>query len=352
MILETERLILRKFTNDDLEAFALLMADPEVMRFSIAGPMREKQMVKEYLQKRILEHYSKFGFGLYAAIHKDDNCLIGYVGLIRQPIDGENKVELAYRLHPHYWRKGLATEAALAVSHYAFDQPGISDLISIIDPKNVRSLDLAKRIGMRYWKEAVFHDIPVHIYALKKTESQSDVTMRNLEEKDIEKLAHTFTAPWTTYEAILQNWKQYFKEQQQHIRTVCVIVKKNEFLGYGSLLRISDYPYFKDNGIPEINAVWIAEKSRRQGLGKMLITQLEDLARQEGYKTIGIGVGLYKDYGSAQKLYFQLGYVPDGNGITYKCKAVVPGEKYPVDDDLIFWLTKALLKDRKGVIKG
>jgi len=58
------------------------------------------------------------------------------------------------------------------------------------------------------------------------------------------------------------------------------------------------------------------------------------------YKQIGIGVGLYKDYGCAQKLYVHLGYVPDGYGVTYKYQPVVPGNSYPVDDDLVIWLKK------------
>jgi len=55
-----------------------------------------------------------------------------------------------------------------------------------------------------------------------------------------------------------------------------------------------------------------------------------------------IGVGLYQDYGRAQKLYVHLGYVPNGLGITYKYNSVVPGDSYPVDDDLVIWLKKDL----------
>jgi ribosomal protein S18 acetylase RimI-like enzyme len=122
-----------------------------------------------------------------------------------------------------------------------------------------------------------------------------NVIIRTLLEKDIERLAHTFTAPWSTFESTLKLWKQYFKEQQEGIRTACLLVKENEFLGYGSLLRSPDYPFFRDNRIPEVNAIWVAEECTRQGLGTRLIGHLEEMARQEGYKTIGIGVGLYKD---------------------------------------------------------
>jgi GrpB-like predicted nucleotidyltransferase (UPF0157 family)/GNAT superfamily N-acetyltransferase len=168
MKLETERLILREFTIDDLEAFALLMSDPEVMRFSITGPMTDREQVRNYLQKRILDHYAKYGYGVYAAIQKKDNCLVGCVGLINQNIDGESKTELGYRFHPNYWNQGLATEAALAICQYTFDRLGIDEFISIIESQNKRSLELAKRIGMYYWKDAVFHNFPVGIYVLKK----------------------------------------------------------------------------------------------------------------------------------------------------------------------------------------
>ena len=66
------------------------------------------------------------------------------------------------------------------------------------------------------------------------------------------------------------------------------------------------------------------------------------MAQQENHKQIGIGVGLYKDYGRAQNLYVHLGYVPDGQGVTYKYLPIVPGESYPIDDDLIIWLKKDL----------
>jgi GNAT superfamily N-acetyltransferase len=108
------------------------------------------------------------------------------------------------------------------------------------------------------------------------------------------------------------------------------------------LLRKPESPFFAEKNVPEINAIWINEDHRREGLGTALIRWIEELASHEGYKQIGIGVGLYRDYGPAQKLYFQLGYVPDGNGVTYKSQSTIPGQPYPLDDDLILWLIKRL----------
>lgn len=79
------------------------------------------------------------------------------------------------------------------------------------------------------------------------------------------------------------------------------------------------------------------------GHGKKVIQYLEALARKEQYQHIGIGVGLYQDYGQAQRLYIQLGYIPDGKGVTYKYLPAVPGASHPLDDDLLLWLKKDLV---------
>lgn len=168
------------------------------------------------------------------------------------------------------------------------------------------------------------------------------ILIRPLINEDIHKIVTRYSFPWSTPEKTQTLWDSYYDEHQKAIRTVAVIEKNHEILGYGSLLRKSECPFFAKKTIPEINAIWIDEKHRRQGLATALIKWLEKLAIQEGYSQIGIGFGLYKDYGPAQKLYFELGYSPEGNGITYKGKSTTPGQSYPLDDDLIFWLTKNL----------
>lgn len=168
------------------------------------------------------------------------------------------------------------------------------------------------------------------------------VLIRNLREDDIERLVQSFACPWSIPEATQKSWEQYLKEQDEGIRTSCLLEMGSEICGYGHLLRVGENPYFRSQDIPEINALWIGECYRRQGLARQLIAHLEELARKEGYRTVGLGVGLYKDYGPAQQLYFKLGYCPDGNGITYKGELVIPGSAYPVDDELILWMTKPL----------
>lgn len=169
-----------------------------------------------------------------------------------------------------------------------------------------------------------------------------EITIRELQKEDITALIKTFCFPWSSIEATTDKWKQYLKEHLKQIRTVFLLEKQGNILGYASLLRQSNYPSFKENGIPEIHDVWISPEDRGNGFGKRLVQHLEKVAHQENYKQVGIGVGLYRDYGRAQKLYTHLGYVPDGLGVTYKYLPVVPGDSYPVDDDLVIWLKKDL----------
>lgn len=167
------------------------------------------------------------------------------------------------------------------------------------------------------------------------------IDIRPLCHKEIETLGNLHF-PWSTKEETIAKWTRYLEEQQQGIRKALVVLHQDEIAGYGHLLFCSEYQEFKNNNIPEIQDVWIFEGSRKKGIGTALIRHLEQLAAEAGYKQLGIGVGLYRDYGSAQRLYFHLGFVPDGYGITYRHAPVVAGEKYPVDDDLILWLTKHL----------
>lgn len=168
------------------------------------------------------------------------------------------------------------------------------------------------------------------------------IKLREFQAADIKMLAETFCFPWTSLQHSVEKWTRYHKEHHEGVRYVALLEMQKSVIGYGSLLFFSDYPEFRSQDIPEIHDVWIHEAFRNQGLGRALIGHLEEKALRLKIKKIGLGVGLYKDYGPAQILYAKLGYLPDGNGATYKESAVVPGQHYPVDDDLILWLTKEL----------
>ncbi len=169
-----------------------------------------------------------------------------------------------------------------------------------------------------------------------------DVEIRLLEEADIAPIALQFQFPWISSLDSALKWALYYKEQQNKERIACVLLCGDSFIGYGSLLFSSMSSHLRKENIPEINDIWIHADYRKKGYGQSLILHLESLAKNLGYSEIGIGVGLYDSYGSAQRLYHKLGYKPTGTGITYHGLPVTPGQSYPVDDDLLLWLTKSI----------
>ena len=111
---------------------------------------------------------------------------------------------------------------------------------------------------------------------------------------------------------------------------------------------ISDYSFFKERNIPEINDLNVFSEFRRIGIANKLMDHME-LHAAKFTPYIGIGVGLYKDYGSAQRIYCRRGYIPDGNGMIYHNEIVEPGSKVCVDDDLNLYFIKKVMDDENDL---
>jgi GNAT superfamily N-acetyltransferase len=134
-------------------------------------------------------------------------------------------------------------------------------------------------------------------------------------------------------------FEQYLREQDTKERLIWVAHKEEDILGYITLKWHSEYPLFKERNIPEIKDLNVLPDFRNQGVGSILldITEAEAFERSD---KIGIGVGLYPDYGAAQRLYVKRGYIPDGKGITYEHRTLLAGESIVLDDELILWMVK------------
>ncbi|MDQ0897683.1 GNAT family N-acetyltransferase [Paenibacillus sp. V4I7] len=134
--------------------------------------------------------------------------------------------------------------------------------------------------------------------------------------------------------------KRCWEENQSIERVTLLAFYESEFVGWGHVVYKSKYPYFVENGIPEIQNFDVIPPFRKRGIGSILIKALEENALAKS-NTIGIGFGLYADYGTAQRLYIKRGFIPDGRGIIYNNMPVEPGSQVRVDDDLVLFLTKS-----------
>lgn len=168
-ILETDRLTLRVFRPEDIEEFAPIEADPEVMRFYASGPRS-----REWAERGVnyfISLQEQHGFSPWAVIQKSDSRFLGFCGLIPQTVDGNAEVEVGYKLAHAEWGKGLATEAARAVRDWAFAHLDVPRLVSIIDPGNAASLRVAEKNGMVYVKDMTYDGKVCRLYAIERPAS-------------------------------------------------------------------------------------------------------------------------------------------------------------------------------------
>lgn len=166
-----------------------------------------------------------------------------------------------------------------------------------------------------------------------------EIIIRTMQKDDIEKIVCAFDGP---ADGGFDNYvTRCYKQNQTRERVSFVAFVHSEVAGYVHVIFKSAYPYFVERNIPEINDLRVLPAYRRQGVGKRLLEACEKFA-SANYEHIGLGVGLYKDYGSAQRLYAKSGYVPDGQGLMYKNAPVKPGRDVFVDDDLLIYLYKKI----------
>src|SRR4051812_20401591 len=137
----------------------------------------------------------------------------------------------------------------------------------------------------------------------------------------------------------VSQYEKYLAQQREGSRSVLVATVDEEFAGYVTVIWTSPYEPF--GGIPEVQDFNVLPKFRRRGIGSGLMDAAEALVAERS-DVVAIGVGLYADYGTAQRMYVRRGYIPDGRGILYKLQQVPPGEMVRNDDDTILMFSKAL----------
>jgi len=159
----------------------------------------------------------------------------------------------------------------------------------------------------------------------------------HLRTADIAEIAAAFAALGWNKPA--EQYERYLAEQNAGTRETLVARMEGKFCGYVTVNWQPAYPPFRDAKIPEVQDFNVLPDFRRRGIGSRLMDEAERLAHTRS-PTVGIGVGLFHDYGAAQRLYVLRGYVPDALGITAQGKRVNWGDEVKVDDDLVLFLTK------------
>jgi len=163
VVMETERLLLRKLTPQDLDALVEIYGDALAMRYFEKVYTRDE--IRERFLNRNLACYSDPGHGMYAVERKQNGEFLGLAGPNLEEVDGERYIEVGYSFKPAAWGNGYATEAAAACMRYAFERLGAQRVVSFIDPGNQPSQRVAERNGLRLEKQILWHGKPHHVWA-------------------------------------------------------------------------------------------------------------------------------------------------------------------------------------------
>jgi [ribosomal protein S5]-alanine N-acetyltransferase len=168
--IETERLILREFTWDDLDDLAAIYSDPDVMKYY--RPMDPVDRARSTIE-RVLASYEKYGYGPWALILKSTGRLIGRSGPYVWEFEEGREIEIGYVLAKDCWHQGLATEAACASRDWAFASTEIPRVISFIHPDNQASIRVAERYGAHFTGTREVADMNAKVYVLDRPSNDS-----------------------------------------------------------------------------------------------------------------------------------------------------------------------------------
>lgn len=179
VFLETERLVLRRFTENDVDHLVALDSDSEVMRFINGGKPTSREAIQRDVLPRILGYYERYaGYGFWAVIEKETGEFLGWFHL--RPAEGnpQDEPELGYRLRKAAWGKGYATEGSRALIRKGFTELDVQRVVASTMTVNVASRRVMEKAGLRYvrtfhqeWPDRIAGEEHGDVeYALEKTD--------------------------------------------------------------------------------------------------------------------------------------------------------------------------------------
>lgn len=147
LILETERLRLRKISEDDAEFILRLLNEPSFIENIGDRQVRSLEDARRYIRDGPVASYEKFGFGLWMVVLKESGVSLGMCGLLKR--DSLEDIDLGYAFLPEYWSQGFASEAARATLDYASHKLAAKRVLAITNPDNQGSIRVLEKLGFR-----------------------------------------------------------------------------------------------------------------------------------------------------------------------------------------------------------
>lgn len=166
-MIETERLLIRKFTPEDLDKLIEIRSDPEVYKY-LGGIERQNPQALAKRLRFYIDCYDRYGFGTCATVWKKTGEMIGSCGL--QPLEDTGEIEVGYALAKEFWRKGLGYECARAWLEYGFEKAELERIVAVAYPENTGSWRVMEKCGMKYEKTETHYDQECVFYTISKDE--------------------------------------------------------------------------------------------------------------------------------------------------------------------------------------
>lgn len=167
IILETERLLHRRVTADDLETIIELRSDDAVNKY-LGGERAKTREFNEARMKFYLETWEKHGFGFTMMIWKETGEKIGWSGL--QPLENSGEIEIGYGLKRDFWRKGIGLECARTWLKYGFETANLERIVAVAAPENTGSWRIMEKCGMKFEGMKFHYGMDLVFYAISKDE--------------------------------------------------------------------------------------------------------------------------------------------------------------------------------------
>lgn len=172
MKIQTGRLELRLYRDEDFEFLYSMLSDPDVVRYIGNGQTRSREGAMEFLYWIYRSYKENPDLGLRVLVRKSDGQAVGHAGLVKQIVEGKPELEIGYWIAKEFWGQGYAKEAANALRYYGIHYLAKIRFISLIQPGNSASRKVAEYIGMSLEKEIVMNGKDVYVYALNVQKSQ------------------------------------------------------------------------------------------------------------------------------------------------------------------------------------
>ncbi len=184
-VIETERLLLRMFRAEDLDAVYHLFNDADVQKYLSVENKRTREQLKTTLEN-LVSRWDERGFGMWCVTEKKTGEIAGYCGF--QYFDNMPQVEIVFAFLKSFWGSGFATEAAKACLRFWFDELTSKEMFAATSPDNHASLRVLEKIGMCYVEQSARYRMKLVTYSISRNKYQADNYFYKLKRLDFSRM--------------------------------------------------------------------------------------------------------------------------------------------------------------------